>query len=317
MPPLDSATINAVLQKQGMPNTTENLNRIAQFDAVAPGMLQQYLGQGTDNALAGTNAAIDNSIAQTDPRLAQLVGPNPLSSTLDPNTGRTNIGPGLVNTPPPPDPVRGGGGARPPNAGMRGVAPPTEPPPGSMPVPGSAGAQANAQPAVGSPSWEQMMISMLGPAAYAIIARARQQFSQNPAINRAPGTPDVPPVQQPQAAGRGAGAGGVNQPDTSRVPAPYSTDTRTPATNNPTRGSPAVPTADPDAVPRTGPPASGKTSTQTPADIERMRQETAAANAAPPGSMSPESAALTEQMKAQNRTRETLKRARETVGGRR
>jgi hypothetical protein len=101
MPPLDHATLQAVLDKQGMPNTTENLNRIAQFAAVAPDMLDKYLGRGTDQSrLDSTDAAIDRSIASTaDPRLAQLAGPNPYSATLDPNTGLTNIGPGLVKGP--------------------------------------------------------------------------------------------------------------------------------------------------------------------------------------------------------------------------
>jgi hypothetical protein len=87
MPPLDHATLQAVLDKQGMPNTTENLNRIAQFAAVAPDMLEKYLGRGTDQARVdaggGTNAAIDRSIASTaDPRLAMLAGPNPYTATL-------------------------------------------------------------------------------------------------------------------------------------------------------------------------------------------------------------------------------------------
>ena len=307
---LDSATINAILQKQGMPNTTENLNRIAQFHAVAPDMIDKYLGQGTDAAALasanGTNAAINNSIAQTDPRLAQLAGPNPLSATLDQQTGMTNIGPGLVNTPEPTGPVRvGNGAARPP-----GIPGDFNAPVGAPPFPGQG-----APPSTGF-NWEQLLIPILGPAAAAIVARARQQFGQNPAINRAPGEPAPTAAEQPQGRGRGAGAGGTAQPNTSRAPAPYSTDTRTPATNNPTRGSPAVPLADPDAVPRTGPPASGRTSTQTPADIARMEQETRAAN---------EAAALQEQIKqreaqsktkAQQSTRELLERGKRVFTGR-
>src|SRR4249919_623224 len=114
MPPLDHATLQAVLDKQGMPNTTENLNRIAQFAAVAPDMLDKYLGKGTDDArTGGTDAAVDRSIASTaDLRLAQLAGPNPYTATIDPSTGLSNIGPGLVRTP---EPTGGGGGrAKPP-----------------------------------------------------------------------------------------------------------------------------------------------------------------------------------------------------------
>ena len=113
MPPLDHATLQAVLDKQ------ECLTRQRTSIALHSSLLllqtcfEKYLGRGTDQARVdaggGTNAAIDRSIASTaDPRLAALAGPNPYTATIDPNTGLTNIGPGLVRTPEP----TGGGGAR-------------------------------------------------------------------------------------------------------------------------------------------------------------------------------------------------------------
>lgn len=106
MTTLTPEILNAVLAKQGMPNTTENLNRIAEFAATNPGMLEKYLGVGTDNAMAG----VANSIANVDG--AAPVGPtNGYKATLDPTTGMTNMGPNLVNAPPPV--ARGNGGARP------------------------------------------------------------------------------------------------------------------------------------------------------------------------------------------------------------
>lgn len=285
---LDAATIAAVLQKQGMPNTTENLNRIAQFAAVHPDLLAKYLGQGTDVAAmqgAGTADAIDNSIAAVENR-GQLAGPNPYSSTVDEKTGMSNIGPGLVRTPEPTG--RGNGAVRAGGAsGQNAVVEPS--------MVGQGPAAASSAPVnplttdsgnvVNQPSLiEQIALSIGGPVAKMLVDRARQNVLRGLPANAPAPTETMETLprhgaepQQRQAAGRGAGAGGVNQPNTTRTPVP--TTPSTPATNNPTRGSPAVPLADPDAVPRTGPPASGRTSTQTPADIERMKAEVAAERA--------------------------------------
>lgn len=240
MPPLDHATLQAVLDKQGMPNTTENLNRIAQFAAVAPDMLDKYLGVGTDQArddsAGGTNAAIDRSIASTaDPRLAQLAGPNPYSATIDQNTGMTNIGPGLVRE------QRGtGGGGGPKKQGIPGDynapvgAPPfttQAPPPASgttqgyepstgAPMPVPSGMETSTQPPNGSNagqggSWTNYIIpSILG------------LFAAN-AMRRGGGA-HVPP-------------GAVTPPISQAIPNPAPAAAAAAATPNVPAGNPALP----------------------------------------------------------------------------
>jgi hypothetical protein len=137
MTTLTPEILNAVMAKQGAPNTTDNLNRIAEFAALHPGVLEKYIGGGTDAGMTGNS--IDNSIAATDgvaPR--GPVDPNGYVSTVDPNTGMSNVGPRLTNAPNIADPSRGGGGARKP-AGI----------PGDFNAP--VGAPPFAKPAAGTP----------------------------------------------------------------------------------------------------------------------------------------------------------------------
>jgi hypothetical protein len=110
--------LNAVMAKQGAPNTTDNLNRIAEFAAVHPGILEQYIGKGTDASQVGNS--ITDSIAATDGAAPRgLADPNGYLSTVDPATGTSNIAPRLTKTPESTGARTGGGGARKP-AGIPG-----------------------------------------------------------------------------------------------------------------------------------------------------------------------------------------------------
>jgi hypothetical protein len=316
MPPLDHATLQAVLDKQGMPNTTENLNRIAQFAAVAPDMLEKYLGRGTDQARVdaggGTNAAIDRSIASTaDPRLAQLAGPNPYSATLDPNTGLTNIGPGLVK----------GGGERqgsvtvgqPRLAGIPGDENrPVGAPPFAKPAPSGqitesemnrpgvdprvAPTQAGeTQPAEGG-SWT----NFIAPSILALFAT--QMARRGGGAHVPPGT--TPPISGAIPAPTPAPtiSGGGRTPQV--APAPISPDAQRPNVQAPVAGSPAVPLSEPS---RSSP--AGRPSGQSQADIERMKAEVAAENAR--GETQLRQSIKT---KAQLDAEETARKARESQG---